>query len=182
MAAIISASSRRYAEAAYGVAREAGEVDAWLAALDGLAGLMGNATVRTALVSPMVRPNEKRVVLRELVPDATQYLSNFLGILVDRHRVQQIPQIAQAFRERVYQDRDILRAEVTTAVPLDAQSEQTVAQRLGQFLNHDPSRLVIESRVDPSIIGGVVARVGDTLIDDSIRGRLERLRRAITSQ
>jgi F-type H+-transporting ATPase subunit delta len=180
--AIISSSARRYAAAAYGVASEAGEVDTWLAALDRVASLMDNATVRAALTSPVVKPDEKRSVLAELAGTASQYLRNFLAILVDRNRVRFIPEIAQAFRDQVYQERHVLTAEVTTAVPLDPQSQQTVAQRLGDYLHHDPQRLVIESRVDPNIIGGVVARVGDTLIDDSVRGRLERLRRSIATQ
>src|SRR5216683_372875 len=71
------------------------------------------------------------------------------------------------------------RADATTAVPLDAEMERLVAQRLAAYLHRDADKVIIRSRVDPAIIGGVVARVGDQLIDDSVRGRLERLRRTL---
>jgi F-type H+-transporting ATPase subunit delta len=70
---------------------------------------------------------------------------------------------------------------VTTATPLDDAAQRLVAERLGTYLGRPADRIAIQARVDPSIIGGVVARVGDTLIDDSVRGRLERLRRTLAS-
>jgi F-type H+-transporting ATPase subunit delta len=66
-------------------------------------------------------------------------------------------------------------------VPIDADLQRVLAERLGAYLKHDPQRVTVLSRVDPSIIGGVVARIGDTLIDDSVRGRLQRLRRALAT-
>jgi len=70
-------------------------------------------------------------------------------------------------------------AQVTTAIPLDADMERVVAHRLAIYLERRPDQITLQSRVDPSIIGGVVARVGDRVIDDSIRGRLDRLRRVL---
>jgi F-type H+-transporting ATPase subunit delta len=118
-------------------------------------------------------------MLDRLVPEMPPVVRNFTHILVERDRLEQVPDIAEAFRERVNRERGILTAEVTTAIPLDEGMERSVAQKLGVYLDHDPRRLVIRSRVDPDIIGGVVARIGDTLIDDSVRGRLERLRRVL---
>ncbi len=174
-----SGSARRYAEAAFGVARESGDFDAWLSGLDDLARLLQDPRASTAFTSPAVDPGEKRAALDRLLPDLPPLVRNFVAILVERDRLAQAPEIAEAFRERVNQERGVLTADVTTAIPLDAELERTIQERLGAHLGHDPRRLVLRSQVDPQIIGGVVARVGDTLIDDSVRGRLERLRRVL---
>jgi F-type H+-transporting ATPase subunit delta len=104
---------------------------------------------------------------------------HFLHILAERDRLKEVPGIADALRDLINQRRGIITADVTTAIPLDADMERLVAQRLAAYLNRDPDKVTIRGRVDPAIIGGVVARVGDRLIDDSIRGRLERLRRTL---
>ena len=113
------------------------------------------------------------------MPNAPQVVRNFLHILVDRHRLDQVPGILEALRELINVQRGIVTAEVTTAVPLDAEMEQVVTQRLATHLGREPRQVTIRSRVDPSIIGGVIARVGDQVIDDSVRGRIERLRRTL---
>ena len=104
---------------------------------------------------------------------------NFLHILAERDRLVEVPGIADALRELINQRRGIITADVTTAVPLDAEMERLVAERLAAYLHRDADKVTIHSRVDPEIIGGVIARVGDQLIDDSVRGRLERLRRTL---
>ena len=177
--AILSATARHYADAAFAVAQQAGQIDQWLATLDGAAGVLSNREAYAAFTSPVIRHSDKSAALERLQPGATPAMRNFVNILVDRDRIAELPDIAVAFRELVNEARSILTAEVTTAVPLDSASEQTLAKRLGAYLHHDPSKLVIQSRVDPNIIGGVIAQVGDTLIDDSVRGRISRLRRVI---
>lgn len=179
--ATVSGSSRRYADAAFGVAREAGDFEAWQAALDRVSALLDDPQAKMALASPAVPREQKRGLLDGLLPDAAPYVRNFLHILVERDRLEQVPEIAEAFRELVDRERGITVAEVTTAVPLDAESQRVVAQRLGAFLRRDPSRLRVRARVDPGILGGVLARVGDTLIDDSVRGRLQRLRQKLAA-
>ena len=119
--------------------------------------------------------------LEALFPNQTPHMSNFLRLLTQSDRLKVIPDIAEALQEQVNRERGIITAEVTTAFPIDANLERLLAQRLGGYLKHDPERVQLRSRVDPSIIGGVVARIGDTLIDDSVRGRIERLRRTLAT-
>ena len=176
-----SASARRYAAAAFQVAAESGDYDPWLTGLGEFARILQMPSARRVFTSPAVAPADKRQAIDRLLPKANALLRNFLHILAERDRLAEVPDIVAALRELVNIQRGILSAEVTTAIPLDPELERTLAQRLGAYLQHDPQRLAIRSRVDPSIIGGVVARVGDTLIDDSVRGRLERLRRALAS-
>jgi len=176
-----SASAQRYATAAFTVASEGGDFDAWLTTLDELARIMRMPSARTVFLSPTVAPADKRAALDRLLPDATPTIRNFLHIVADRDRLDAVPGMAEALRELINKRRGIVTAEVTTAVPIDAQTEQVLAQRLATYLQRDPTQVTIRSRVDPNIIGGVVARIGDQVIDDSVRGRLDRLRRSLTT-
>jgi F-type H+-transporting ATPase subunit delta len=174
-----SASARRYAAAAMRVAAESGDYDPWLNSLGEFGRILQMPRARTIFTSPAVAAGDKRRAIARLAANAPPLVRNFLDILADRDRLDEVPSILEALRELVNQQRGIVTAEVTTAVPLDAELERVLAQRIGAYLKHDPQRVAIRARVDPSIIGGVVARVGDQLIDDSVRGRLERLRRTL---
>jgi len=77
---------------------------------------------------------------------------NFLHILAERDRLAQVPGIAEALRDLINRRRGIITAEVTTAVALDAEMQRLVAQRLANYLNRDPDKVTISSRVDPAII------------------------------
>ncbi len=180
-AGTLSGSAQRYADAAFAVARDQNALDPWQQGLDEVASLLSRPDVATALTSPAVPETQKRAALDQLAPGLPPLLRNLLHLLIERSRLAEVPNVAAAFRYLVNEERGLVTAEVTTAIPLDAELQRQVAQRLGAYLQHDPQKLVIESRVDPRIIGGVVARVGDTLIDDSVRGRIERLRRALTT-
>ncbi|HEY2596165.1 MAG TPA: F0F1 ATP synthase subunit delta [Chloroflexota bacterium] len=174
-----SASERRYASAAFTVAAQAGDYDAWLSVLNDVGRVLQMPSARTVFLSPAVPAAQKSAALDRIVPNAPRLVRNFLHILVDRDRLDQVPGIAEALRDLINVQRGIVTAEVTTAVALDAEMEQVVAQRLAQHLGREPQQITIRSRVDPSIIGGVIARVGDQVLDDSVRGRIERLRRTL---
>jgi F-type H+-transporting ATPase subunit delta len=178
---VTSATAKRYAMAAFTVAAESGDFDTWLNTLNELARIMAMPSARIVFTSPTVAASDKQAALDRLLPSAPPTVRNFLHIVAERDRLDEIPGMAEALRDLINRQRGIVTAEVTTAVPLDAELERTVAQRLASYLNRQPGQITVQSRVDPSIIGGVVARVGDRLIDDSVRGRLERLRRAISS-
>ncbi|MDQ3811565.1 MAG: ATP synthase F1 subunit delta, partial [Chloroflexota bacterium] len=148
---------------------------------DELTRILQMPSARTIFSSPTVAAAQKRAALDRLLPRAAPDTRNFLHILAERDRLDEVPGIAEALRESINRQRGIVTAEVTTAVPLDAELERLIGQRLASYLNRQPQQIVIRGRVDPAIIGGVVARVGDRLIDDSVRGRLERLRRALAT-
>ena len=174
-----SASQRRYASAAFTVAARSGDYDAWVQALAEVARVLQMPSARGVFMSPAVPPAQKNAALDRILPTAPPMVRNFLHILVDRDRLDEVPGIVEALRELINVQRGIITADVTTAVPLDTELERVVAQRLATHLGSDPQKISIRSRVDPSIIGGVVARVGDQVIDDSVRGRIERLRRTL---
>jgi F-type H+-transporting ATPase subunit delta len=175
-----SASAKRYASAAFNVASESGDYDGWLNTLNDFARMLQMPSARTVFISPVVPISQKHAALDQLLPKAPPLVRNFLHILADRARLDEVPGIAEALQALINQQRGIITAEVTTAIPLDAEMERLVAQRLAAYLQRDPELVTISSRVDPAIIGGVVARVGDQVIDDSVRGRLERLRQNLS--
>ncbi|HEV7666524.1 MAG TPA: F0F1 ATP synthase subunit delta [Chloroflexota bacterium] len=176
-----SASARRYAAAAFNVAAQNGDYDVWLSILTDLARIMQMPSARTIFASPAVATSQKVTALDRIAPTAPPLVRNFLHILAERDRLDTIPGIAEALQELINAQRGIITADVTTAIPLDADMQRLVAQRLGAYFSRDPDKVEIRGHVDPNIIGGVVARVGDRLIDDSIRGRLERLRRTLAA-
>ncbi|MDQ6675518.1 MAG: ATP synthase F1 subunit delta [Chloroflexota bacterium] len=175
-----SASAKRYASAAFSVATQAGDYDAWLSALSQFSRMLQMPSARTIFMSPAIPISQKHAALDELLPTAPPLVSNFLHILAGRARLDEVPGITEALRALINQRRGIITAEITTAIPLDREMERLVAQRLATHLHTDPQLVTIVSRLDPGIIGGVVARVGDQVIDDSVRARLARLRRSLS--
>jgi F-type H+-transporting ATPase subunit delta len=174
-----NASERRYATAAFTVAGKTGDYDAWLSTLSELALVLQMPSARTVFLSPAVPATQKAAALDRLLPNASPMVRNFVHILVNRDRLPEVPGIVEALGELINVQRGIVTAEVTTAIPLDSELERVVAERLASHLGRDASKMSIRARVDPSIIGGVVARVGDQVIDDSVRGRIERLRQTL---
>jgi F-type H+-transporting ATPase subunit delta len=175
-----SASQRRYASAAFSVAGQTGgDYDAWVRALAEVARILQMPSARIVFMSPAVPVAQKTAALDRILPNTSPLIRNFLHILIDRDRLNEAPGILEALRELINAQRGITTAEVTTAIPLDPELERLVAQRLAAYFGRDAQKMSIQSRVDPSIIGGVVARVGDEVIDDSVRGRIERLRRTL---
>ena len=158
------------------MARQAGTIDTWLGELDAAAALYDSPAAAQFLTSPVVPPDRKQAVLFELLPGLTSEAQNFLALLTRRGRLELVPAIVTEFRQLVQEERGIETATVTTAVPIDERQMTLIASRLTQRIG---KAVQIEARIDPSIIGGVVAQIGDDVIDDSVRGRLERLRRSL---
>ena len=168
----------RFAEAAFAVARDANQLDAWLAALEQAAAVYDNHAAATFLTSPVVPVAKKRAVLDELLPTIAPEVRRFLAILARRDRLELVPEITTVFRRLLNEHRNVAVAQVTTAIPIDERQQAAIASKLGQRLG---KTIVVEPRVDRAILGGVIAQVGDNVIDGSVRGRLERLRRALTA-
>jgi len=173
-----SVRALRFAEAAFAVARDTQQLDAWLDALGQASTVLENGAAGSYLTSPVVPPARKAEALAELLPGVPRTVHNFLGILAHRNHLELIPEIARVFARLLDEHRGVEVATVTTAVPIDDGERQLIASRLSQRLG----KIVrIEARVDPSILGGVIAQVGDDVIDGSVRGRLDRLSRRLTA-
>jgi len=169
----------RFAEAAFAVAQDSNHhLDAWLEALKQASAIYDNHAAGLYLTSPVVPAERKQELLHELLPGVSAEVERFLAILAHRDRLELVPEIAVIFQRLVNEHRGIAVAQVTTAVPIDERQKTVIASRLSRRLG---KTVVLETRIDPAILGGVVAQVGDNVIDGSVRGRLERLRRTLTA-
>lgn len=170
-------AAKRYAEAVYGIARDAGSEDAWRDDLASVAQLAGDADAARYFASNRVSDAEKERLVEMALRDTSLLARNLARLLLQRRRLTLAPQIATEFDRLVDAARGIEHAWVTTAVALGEGDQRAVAERLRQLTG--ASEVIIETRVDPALIGGMIARIGDTLIDGSTRTKLVQLKRSL---
>ncbi len=166
------AVAKRYARALFEVAKERGLIDKLEAELKLIVEAVNqNADLTRILMHPHIAADAKKNLLKEVfqehVADETM---NFLGVLIDNGRESQLSEIASYYVGLANEERGIADAIVTTAKPLNQEEAQQLASRFGQLLN---KTLRIQTVVDPSIMGGVVVKIGDRLYDGSIKRKLE---------
>lgn len=169
-------TAKRYAEAVYLLARQEGKGDVWSRGLADLAALFREPAARDIMENPRVPLADKVALMEEVLSTADPLVLNLARLLLARGRAGLAPQIFEAFKELLDEARGIAHATVTTAVPLSKEDEQAVARRLSEMTG---KQVVVETRTDPNILGGLIARIGDRLIDGSTRSSLEALRRQL---
>ena len=172
----VTARARRYAEAIAQMAAAGNSWEQWAQDLAALAALTEQAGVRPILESPRVALARKEELLHQQLPDASPLARNLARLLVLKRRVEIISQIRDEFRRMYDEHRGIEHARVITAVPLEAQQRETLQ---GQLARYTGKQVEVATEVDPGILGGLVVRIGDKLIDGSTRGRLEALRKRL---
>jgi F-type H+-transporting ATPase subunit delta len=170
--------ARRYAEAVFDLARESGNYDAWQRDLTTLAETASDPATGYFFANPSIPANAKLNALNTLLPDANQQEArNLARMLIGRHRFQELPLMLRTFEELRLLERGIAIAEVTTAVELTPQEQANVQRGLERIVGRT---IEMRARVDPDIIGGIVARIGDQLIDGSAASQLRNLRMALS--
>lgn len=166
-------TARRYAQAAFEIALEHDALDQWTKELEEIEEALRDEDFATLLGAPQVPQSVKLQGVDTVLQDKSKLARNFVSVLVEHGQSHLLPEIRDRFRQFVDAHEGVARANVVTAVPLDAQQRQRVEQLLGDITR---SAVVTTTRVDPDIVGGVVARIGDLLIDGSVRHRLERMK------
>ncbi|MEA2623039.1 MAG: F-type H+-transporting ATPase subunit delta [Chloroflexota bacterium] len=167
-------SARRYAEAAFEIAERDGTLDAWLAELETAGEILGEPEVARLLANPAVPVAARAEAIRRALGDRlSEKARNLVLLLLRRGRIDLLPQVAQEFRALYEKRAGIVRATVISAAPLAEDEQRALRERLGQMTS---GRVEMTVEVDPAILGGVIVRLGDRMIDGSVRGRLERLR------
>jgi F-type H+-transporting ATPase subunit delta len=126
--------------------------------------------------SPYFSTQEKKDGLKRAVTGAEPVLMNFLEALIERHRMPVIFRITARYDELWEDERDLLPVEVTSATPLDKGTVASIGERIGEQTKRT---VELSSNVDPDILGGIVLRVGNVILDASIRNRLEQLRKQV---
>ena len=174
------ASAIRYARALFDVAlaerQDLAQVDR---ELSGLATMVaGNEDLQRALSHPAIPAVRKRGVLEQLLSlsPVNPILSRVLLLLADRDRLVLIPELAEAYRSRLMDHQQIVRAHVTTAVALPDDRVAALRQGLAATTGR---QVQLQVDVDPAILGGAVARVGSTVYDGSITTQLEKLKQQL---
>ena len=171
------AIARRYAEAMFDLALKQNTLDRTLGDVQEIARLFSKHTLAYLLREPKIPARRKEQALREaLSANVLSTSLNLALLVVQRELVDLMPNIAAELQQMVFDYKNQATAEVTTAVPLDEQQEDLVKRALERRTG---KAILLQTRVDPTILGGVVARVGDRVIDGSVRQRLEVLKRQL---
>ena len=176
------ASAARYARALLDVVIQEGHPEQVEQELTAFAALFtGNPELQKALTNPAVPVTAKRGVVESLVSrmKPSPALGKLMLMLADRNRLALLPELAASYREGLIEHRLIVRAEVTTAVPLLPDQVTQFEQRLATATGR---RVTMTTRVAPSLIGGAVARVGSTVYDGSIATQLGKMRERLEEQ
>ncbi len=167
-------AARRYAEAVLEIARRDGTLDAWLTDLRIAAATVASPEAARTVANPALPPAARREVLTMLLADRiSRPALNLVVLLAQRGRIAALPAIVREYAGLVDRERGVVAATVSSALPLDAAELDAITARLRALTG---SGVEVATAVDTALIGGLTVRVGDRLIDASVRGRLERLR------
>jgi F-type H+-transporting ATPase subunit delta len=167
-------SARRFAEAAFELAAANNSHDAWARDLELAGRLLGDERVSRVLDNPSIPLRDREdLVARLLDRRVAQPVANLVRLLARRGRAELLPAISREFHRLLNEERGIIEAVVTSAKPL-AQDDRDAVRKRVEAMTGEKVELLAE--VEESLIGGLTVRIGDRLLDASVRGRLERLR------
>jgi F-type H+-transporting ATPase subunit delta len=173
----MAVAQRIYAKALFEAAQEKDRLDPVRDELRAFAEAVEQIPqLRALLENPEVESRQKVEALREILGDADELVRNFLLLVVEKGRAQELAEIVSEFDALVAAEEGILDVELTTAVEL---SDDDATRLLGQIEEVSGRRLRATREVDPELIGGFVLRAGSHRADASVRGRLQRLRREL---
>lgn len=166
-----------YARALYEVASERGVLDPVREQLDQFAtALNDDRQLMIFFFSPYFSTEERKDGLHRGVQDADPVMINFLETLIERHRMPAIFRIRDRYEQLWDRDHKLLPVHVTSAVELDESTVKNIGDSIGKQTGN---QIQLSSDVDPDILGGIVLRVGNFILDASIRSRLEQLRKQV---
>jgi F-type H+-transporting ATPase subunit delta len=178
--------ARPYAEAAFELAREAGNLDSWSKALNVASDVMADGEVAKFLANPSLTDDGRLEFLTGLIDAAggadnilagrAKEGRNFLKLLLEYGRIAVLPEIAEHFDAQKAQVENTIDVTVTSATRLDDAQKKVIAEALGKRLKRN---VRLEAELDESLIGGAVIRAGDIVIDGSLRSRLLSLSNAL---
>ena len=176
------AAASRYARALFDVVLKEGNdaaVERVQGELQPLADLFAREQLAHIFGNPGIPASRKKALAQALIDRAGQVtppLAKLIVILAEKDRLTLLPGIARAYVERVMDHMKIVRGEVTTAVPLTAERLRALEQGLATATGR---KVMLSARVDPSIVGGVVTRLGSTVYDGSITTQLQKMKQAL---
>jgi F-type H+-transporting ATPase subunit delta len=166
-----------YARSLFEVAQEHSKLDELREQLAQFAdALSEHRELQVFFFSPYFSTVEKQQGLERLLDGADEVFLHFLELLIENHRMPVIFRIRQEFERLWEQENQILPVEITSAIELDQATTESLGKTIGERAGR---KVTLAARVDPDILGGIVVRVGNSILDASIRNRLEQLRRHV---
>jgi len=175
-----SAAGRRYARALFSLAKEDRRGRETMEELDKLAALFDlSPELRAALVIPLYPVKQRLAVVRAVAEreDLSSLITNFYSFLIDQRRLVDFQAIREEFARLVDEDSGLMTAEVVSATPLDERRKDRLRRALSERTGYE---VKLDVSIDPDLIGGATAKVGDLVFDGSIRTQLEQLRTNLT--
>lgn len=170
--------ARRYARAVFEIALERKELDRWRADLEKVVALGDDAAFIALMENPKVDFGKKQAILAKVMGDVSPLARNLVYLLVARGRLGMVGAIAAEYHGLLDGYRGVEHAEVVTAVPLDAEDKKRLEEHLGKVVG---KKIVLETSVDPGLVGGMIARVGGKLLDGSTHSRLLALKKELAA-
>ncbi|MCZ6829702.1 MAG: F0F1 ATP synthase subunit delta [Gammaproteobacteria bacterium] len=175
----LSTLARPYARAAFEFARDRGELQTWSAQLASAAAVTLDAVMARVLSNPALTAEQQAQTLKDVCGDAiNSHGQNFVSVLASNKRLTLLPEISAVFDQYKANQEKTVDVKVFSAFEVTEQTEQTLARVLRTKLERE---VKVDSVVDKTLLGGVLIRAGDLVIDGSVRGRLNKLAEAMNS-
>jgi F-type H+-transporting ATPase subunit delta len=171
-----SSVARRYAEAYFDLAKQAGDIAGWRQELAAVRDILASPQVSEALSNPRLSLADRVRLGLDLLEGVSTPARNLARLLIERKRIALADEILAHYDSLADRESGVVRADVITAVPVDQQLEKEIANALSKQLGQQVETVV---HTDPSIVGGLVVRIGDRVIDDSVRTHLQQLQAAL---
>ncbi len=169
-------AAMRYAKAAFELARERDEIERWETDLGACGVVFAVPGAAEFIDNRQVAPEAKESFLRQVIGEPAPLVWNLVRLLGSKGRLALLPQIAEQFQVLLDEHRGVAHAEVVTAVPMSEDERAALARRLSELTG---KQVLVEAQEAPEILGGLIARIGDRLIDGSTRSRLVALKRQL---
>jgi F-type H+-transporting ATPase subunit delta len=178
----LKSASLQYANALADVALAQGAADAALKQLNDVAAAFASSSeLRNVMASPAVPREAKHGVIEKIAAraGAGKIIRNFLFVIADHHRTHILPEIVAAFEGVIRQRQGVAEAEISSAVELSAAQKKKFAQTLERITG---KKIEAKYSLDPTLLGGAVVRVGDTIYDGSVRSNLNEMRARLAAE
>ena len=172
--------ARRYAKALFSLGKELGKIEEYSSMLGAIAELYADESIGVgdAVTNPLYPLDVRQKVMAKIAASvqADAIMTSFLNLLFEKKRADILPDIAEAMQGMVDKDQNISHGSIVSAVEIDDALLEKIQATLEKLTGN---KVILETQVDPSIIGGIIAKVGDLVLDGSIKTQLNGLKESI---
>ncbi|MBA32214.1 MAG: hypothetical protein CL748_06920 [Chloroflexi bacterium] len=168
----MATSARRYAQAAFSIASEKNEIDRWLSELSIVTNILNNDECLTFFDAEQVPIDVKLDGIKKLFSKNTSLVQNLISLMVVRKDISNFMEVNNIFVSMSDEFKGVVRVNITTAVPINKEDLEQIVKKLE---NKENKKIIIDKKIDKNILGGIVIRIGDKLIDGSTKNKIDLL-------